>query len=394
MKLRLCLFLAAISFVLAIVPAETARRPRYGGKLRAEIGAVVSTLDPAVRAANFEEAAAKNEIDALIYEARNPDGTFAGTAGSGAFRLAAWEPGRRLLLTANDDYRSGQPFVDSIEIRMGREARDRVQDLATDKIDFGQIPTEQASLAAERGVRVNLSQPDELLAMVFIKSRTDAEDARGREAIARSIDRQAIADFILQKRGDAAGSLLPQWSSGTAFLFSTSTDLARAKELAAQIAPSPKIALGYDSGDALERSVAERIVVNAKDAGISVTATAFPSAAVSAKSSASVDARLVRMRMPSPMPRLALMSFLSVFGRLANVDATPLPDPASPEDIYNRERTVVDSYRLVPLVWLPQAYGLSARVRDWKAPGPGETWPLGDVWLDGPAEPANEKANQ
>jgi hypothetical protein len=21
-------------------------------------------------------------------------------------------------------------------------------------------------------------------------------------------------------------------------------------------------------------------------------------------------------------------------------------------------------------------------VRDWKAPGPGESWPLGDVWLD------------
>jgi hypothetical protein len=27
-------------------------------------------------------------------------------------------------------------------------------------------------------------------------------------------------------------------------------------------------------------------------------------------------------------------------------------------------------------------YGLSARVRDWKTPGPGESWPLADVWLD------------
>jgi ABC-type transport system substrate-binding protein len=381
--------------LLAAGRVETARRPRYGGKLRAEIGAVVSTLDPAVRPANAEEAAAKNEIDALIYEARNSDGTFAGTAGSGAFRLAAWEPGRRLLLAANDGYRSGRPFVDSIEIRMGRDTRERVQDLATDKIDFAQIPMEQANLAAERGVRVNLSQPDELLAMVFIKSRTDAEEARVREAIARSIDRQAIADFILQKRGDAAGSLLPQWSSGTSFLFSPSADLARAKELAAQIAPSAKIALGYDSGDALERSVAERIVVNAKDAGISLTAAAYPPGMMFiAAANAKVRPILIRMRMASPLPRPALMSFLSVLGRLANVDATTLSDPASPEDIYNRERTVVDSYRVVPLVWLPQAYGLSSRVRDWKAPGPGETWPLGDVWLDGPAEPANEKANQ
>jgi hypothetical protein len=47
--------------------------------------------------------------------------------------------------------------------------------------------------------------------------------------------------------------------------------------------------------------------------------------------------------------------------------------------------------RVVPLVWLPQVYGLSARVRNWKAPGPGETWPLADVWLDIPAEAASEK---
>jgi hypothetical protein len=36
----------------------------------------------------------------------------------------------------------------------------------------------------------------------------------------------------------------------------------------------------------------------------------------------------------------------------------------------------------VPLVWLPQVYGLSTRVRDWTVPSPGEQWPLADVWLD------------
>jgi hypothetical protein len=390
---RLATISCALTLLLVAGRVETARRPRYGGTLRVEIGANVNSLDPAVHAANPEEAATKNEIDALIYDARNPDGTFAGAAGSGPFRIAAWDPGRRLVLAANEDYRGGRPFVDSIEIRMGREARERVQDLATAKIDVAEIPLEQVSLATERGVRVSLSQPDELLAMVFIKGRADAEQARAREAIARSIDRQAIADFILQKRGDAAGGLLPQWSSGTAFLFSTSADLVRAKELGAQIAPSPKIALGYDSGDALERLVAERIVVNAKDAGISMTTAPFPSGMTTFAGAANARPVLIRMRMTSSLPRPALMTFLGVLGRVANVDATPLPDPASPEDIYNRERAVVDAFRVVPLVWLPQVYGLSARVRDWEAPGPGETWPLADVWLDGPAEPANEKAN-
>jgi len=33
-------------------------------------------------------------------------------------------------------------------------------------------------------------------------------------------------------------------------------------------------------------------------------------------------------------------------------------------------------------VWLPQVYGLGARVRDWEAPAAGEGWPLADVWLE------------
>ena len=55
---------------------------------------------------------------------------------------------------------------------------------------------------------------------------------------------------------------------------------------------------------------------------------------------------------------------------------------------------MVGSHRVVPLVWLPQVYGLSARVRNWKAPGPGETWPLADVWLDVQGESEIEKENR
>jgi hypothetical protein len=49
---------------------------------------------------------------------------------------------------------------------------------------------------------------------------------------------------------------------------------------------------------------------------------------------------------------------------------------------------------VVPLVWLPRVYGLSGRVRDWTPPGPGESWPLADVWLDGPVEAAVEEGQK
>src|ERR1700732_3970957 len=231
MKLRLCLYLAAISAVLmAAVPSHTAKRPRYGGTLQVEIGATVTSLDPAVAAADAEEADAKAELDAVLYRRRREGGIFVGVAGSGAFRVSTWDPGKRAVLRANEDYREGRPFVDSVEIQMGRSAHDRVLDLELNKTDFAQIPAEQARPAADHGVRVSTSQPNELLALVFLRGRSGIETARVREAIARCIDRAAIVNFILQKEGEPAGGLLPQWSSGTAFLFSTETAVRSAKE--------------------------------------------------------------------------------------------------------------------------------------------------------------------
>ena len=212
------------------------------------------------------------------------------------------------------------------------------------------------------------------------------------QALSLAIDRVAIVNFILQKTGEPAGGLLPQWSSGTAFLFPAAApsdaDLAHAKELWKQIAPSPQLVLGYDSADPLEQSVAERIVVNAKEAGIAVKAQALPGSRTEksrgAGQSAAVDLQLVRWRMSSPLPGEALKDFLAPIyaGPLAGVESAEFPEHASPEDIYKQQRAVLSTYRVVPLVWLPQVYGLSARVRNWKAPGPGESWPLADVWLD------------
>ena len=393
MKLRLFLYLAAISVVLAAVaaPLRPARRPRYGGTMRVEIGAIVNSLDPSVAAANPEEAGAKAELDALLYDGRGEDGAFAGTAGSGAFRVSGWEAGKRAAFAANEDYRAGRPFVDSIDIQMGRSAHDRVLDLELNKADFAQIPAELTRQAADRGVRVSASQPNELLALVFLKGRAATENARVREAIARCIDRAAIVNFILQKEGEPAGGLLPQWSSGTAFLFPTETDARNAKEIWSQIPAPPKLVLGYDSADTLEQSVAERIVVNAKEAGISLVARAMPNSGTASAHTGSqaprgdtilVDARLIRLRMQSPIPRVSLTAFVDTLGPMAGIETDPLPENASPEDIYNFERGIVSSGRVAPLVWLPQVYGLSARVRDWKQPAAGESWPLADVWLD------------
>jgi len=378
MKRRSYLWLAAISAVLlGAGRGESSRRPGFGGTLRVEIGAVIHSLDPA-GAADAEEAAAKDEIGALLYEQRNADGSFAGVAGSGAFHIAQWESGKRLTLAANENYRGGRPFVDAIEIEMGRAAKDRLQDLELGAADFAEIPAEEARRARERGVRVSESRPEELVALVFAAGHGAGENAQARGALARSIDRAAIVNFILQKEGEPAGGLLPQWANGTAFLFPTASDAAGAKESWAQIPGSPRMALGYDANDSLEQAVAERIAVNARDAGIALSAEAIAAGG----SPASFDARLARLGMRSASPREALDGFVAALAPATGLDAALLPAAASAEQIYGREREIVGSYRVIPLVWLPRVYGLGPRLRDWKAPAPGEGWPLADVWLE------------
>ena len=140
---------------------------------------------------------------------------------------------------------------------------------------------------------------------------------------------------------------------------------------------SAESALGYDSGDSLSQSIAERIAVNARDAGITLTAEAVP-----ANAAGNYDVRLMRLRMKSAKPREALSGFMATFDPLAGLEAIMLPAGMTAEQIYKCERDVVSSYRVVPVVWLPRVYGLGARVRDWKSPVAGEGWPLADVWLE------------
>ena len=380
-----------ISVVLVgAAPLRPARRPRYGGTLRVDMGAAVQSLDPAVAASNPDETNAKAEIDSLLYDRRGEDGTFVGTAGSGPFRVSSWEAGKRATFAANLDYREGRPFVDFIEVQMGRSAHDRIVDLELGKADFAQIPAELARQATDRGLRISASQPNELLALVFLRSHSGKENPRVREAIARCIDRTAIVNFILQKEGEPAGGLLPQWSSGTAFLFPTAMDVQTAKEIWSQISPSPKLVLGYDSTDTLEQSVAERIVVNAKEAGISLVSRSMAAGKTSPVEAGDatrgtaprVDARIVRLRMPSSLPRISLTSFINRLQPIVGIADSPVPESSSPEDVYYCQRSIMNSGLVVPIVWMPQVYGLSARVRDWKQPVAGESWPLADVWLD------------
>jgi len=176
---------------------------------------------------------------------------------TGPFRPAAFEPGRRVTFTANEDYWGGRPFLDAIEVQFGRGLRDQLADLELGKADVVEVGPTDLRRASGNSRSVWSSTAVSLVALAFAPDH--AGDSRLREALALSIDRAAMHTVLLQKQGEPTAALLPQWMSGYAFAFPTAPDLPRARALANTLPPAARtLTLTYDSSMRAARSLAER----------------------------------------------------------------------------------------------------------------------------------------
>lgn len=315
------------------------------------------------------------------------DGSLAGT---GPFRFPRLESAgafETAFFDASESCWAGRPFVDSIALTTGVSAAQQGNAIAFDQADVVELPASDARRTMQRGVRVASSDPVQLFALVFDPSRPAVQDARLRQAVSLSVDRASIADVILQKQAVSAGSLLPNWISGYAHLFSATADLPRAKELLAasghERSRSMPLVLFYDSGDAEAHAVADRVAVNLREVGIMVQVAGqmpgqVPEQMAGGKSKAAApDVRLVRHRLAAPDAEAALSELLNALGEAA-------PQLETLEQAYTAERATIDAFRVIPLVHVPESYGLGPQVRDWMAPRWGG-WDLADVWLGPPA---------
>ena len=130
--------------------------------------------------------------------------------------------------------------------------------------------------------------------------------------------------MLLQRQGEISGALLPQWLSGYAFVFSAASDAAKARELAAAI---PAAARSFSIGveDAALRPIAERIALNARDAGLAVSLAPQGGAA---------DVRLLEVRIAAADPARALAAIAAALGLpappLAPIRPTRFTTPSAP----------------------------------------------------------------
>jgi hypothetical protein len=305
-----------------------ATRPQYGGTLRVEVRQSGETPDP-------------------------PPFLTQG------FTISRWEAGRRAVYEADENAAGGRPFLDGVEVVMGRSLRDQSNDLDLGRADVVELgPAEVRRQPAGR--RIWSSSPVRVLALVFAPR---FDEARVREALALAVDRSAIHTVLLQRQGEISGALLPQWLSGYAFLFPAAADLGRARQLAGG---ARALTLGVN--DAALRPIAERIAVNARDAGLRVSVVA---------QAENADVRLEELRIESADPARALAGLAAKLG---------FPEPPrgdTPEQWYGAERAMLEGFRVVPLIHLPDVYGVAAGVKGPQGVTALGEWRFENLWLEG-----------
>jgi peptide/nickel transport system substrate-binding protein len=289
------------------------------------------------------------------------------TSGTGPFTVAQWVPGKHLTLKANDSYWGGRPFLDSIEVEFGKSESEQKMLLDLAKADAVEIGPEDIRRAKSEGRTVMTSEPEEFLALIFAADARSEDDTHARNALAASIDSVAINNVVFQGGGDPSGALLPNWLSGYGFIFSPGTGTIQQPR-------SPKQpwtwTLAYDTADPVERVVAERILLNARDAGINLQLV----------DSANSTLRLARIPLPSLDPEVTL-------DELAGMLQLPRPmhDTKSVTELYSAETILLQSHRIIPLLHLRSAVALRPEIHNWHM-HPDGSWTLADVWLS-PEQP-------
>jgi len=114
------------------------------------------------------------------------------------------------------------------------------------------------------------------------------------------------------------------------------------------------------------------------------------SSATTSSNDAAASVHLFAWHYSSLSSRIELESFVSTLN--LGESTSSAVSPTDPEQLYAREKKLLEERRVLPLVVLPEYVGLGPNVRDWMPARWGE-WHLADVWLTVPESGAEQRGN-
>ena len=173
----------------------------------------------------------------------------------------------------------------------------------------------------------------------------------------RAVPLQLCARVV---KNEPTGALLPNWLSGYGFVYPAGIVATRPR------APhSVAWTLSCDSSDPTARLAADRILLNAKDAGITLQIV----------NSDNADIRLVKVALPSADSESALEELARAFQLPAPTFAN-----SSVSSLYSAETASLQTRRVIPIVYLRTGVAFRSNVHGLKLL-PDGSWQLDNVWL-------------
>jgi peptide/nickel transport system substrate-binding protein len=183
--------------------------------------------------------------------------------GTGPYKLAEYVPNQRVVLKANYGYWGGEEPWDKVTFKILTNSAARVAALLSGDVqmietvptaDIGKLSTDKryalVDKVSNRVIYVHLNQRSDTAAPFITGkdgkplAKNPLKDPRVRKALSIAINRDAIADRVMEKRAVPAGQLLPDFFFGTSKkLKPAKYDPEGAKKLLAEA--------GYPSGFAM-----------------------------------------------------------------------------------------------------------------------------------------------
>ena len=282
--------------------------------------------------------------------------------GSGSYKIADWQPGRGLVLTRNIEYDGAAPYLETIEVRFNENAGST---FAVNGIDLDEIGLEQArSMGAN-----SCKRSDEASELYVLRWNEGVRiDDRVRKAMAATIDRSSLALPFSRDGATPASGYLPQSVSGYEFLFEQKPDIAQARALVRDAGWRLPLPIAYRASDAVARLIAERIAVNAREAGLNVQ----PLGEKDTFGTSAAVARIVRLPV-TESPAATLFDIAASLGLASN---NVLGDDDAGR-LLSVERDLLNDTRAMPLLHLPAIIWQSRRLHDVES---ASDWQLDSAW--------------
>lgn len=205
--------------------------------------------------------------------------------GTGPFRLTDYQPGERMVLSANKRYVSGPPAITKVTIEFIADAQSRADRMRNGKLDGAPLPhVLAAELGDVDGLQVVTHDAAELRAVVLPETGPVTGDPAVRLALNYAVNRPAMVEAVLVGQGSEASTPLP--SVLTEFVEPAATyqyDITRALDVLTGEGWEPgsdgirvkngtvaRFTLRYPEGDRLAERLANAFAADASAVGVRV----------------------------------------------------------------------------------------------------------------------------